>query len=73
MDHVVRFGLFGMMFVQEKIDHMLFGKTHVSLLLIKYYQLAENYKLSVELPFGIVGLVLAVQLYYNSQHIDDVN
>jgi len=34
MDHVVRFGLLGMMFVQEKIDHMLFGKTHVSLLLI---------------------------------------
>jgi len=28
--------------------------------------LAENYKLSVKLPFGIVGLVLAVQPYYTN-------
>jgi len=26
----------------------------------KYFQLAEKYKLSVKLPFGIVSLVLAV-------------
>jgi len=26
----------------------------------KYYQVAEKYKLSVKLPFGVVGSVLAV-------------
>ena len=32
----------------------------------KYCQLAEKYKLLVKLPFGMVGLVLAVQPYYIS-------
>ena len=33
----------------------------------KYYQLAEKYKLLVKLPFGIVGLILAVQPYYTNE------
>jgi len=33
----------------------------------KYCQLAENYKLSVKLPFGIVGLALIVQPYYKEE------
>ena len=35
----------------------------------KYCQLAEKYKLSVKLSFGIVGLALAVQPYYNNSSL----